>query len=98
MKMMRKKVRDDELEYIESEPAGKLPPLSAQHLSYTHSSHSQSLINVHCSSALERYIHIHTALEIYTHSLLGALQRCIGFSYAQCSTAVERYTHTHSLL
>ena len=31
-------VWDDELEYIESEPAGKLPPLSAQHLSYTHNS------------------------------------------------------------
>ena len=31
-------VGDDEVEYIESEPAGKLPPLSAQHLSYTHNS------------------------------------------------------------
>ena len=34
-------VSDDELEYIESETAGKLPPLSDQHLSYTHTHNSE---------------------------------------------------------
>ena len=60
-------MRDDELEYIESEPAGELPPLSAQHLSYT-------LTVSHMYIAAHTHTHTHTnTVERWDHALTLAL-------------------------
>ena len=53
-------VRDDEVEYIESEPAGELPPLSAQHLSYYYSH------TLHWDLTLS---HAHTRTRTHIHTL-----------------------------
>ena len=47
-------VSDDELEYIESETAGKLPPLSDQHLSYTHTHNSEAGGNLWYATGMQR--------------------------------------------
>ena len=95
--VMRKKrydddeLRDDELEYIESEPAGELPPLSAQHLSYTH-----TVSHIHCTLTQShirtlQHIHIHWNAITHTHCSTAALH---WYLILTVRTAMQSYTHT----
>ena len=71
-------VGDDEVEYIESEPAGELPPLSAQHLSYYTLTLHWDLTCVH-TLTLQSNSHTHTLLLLsYHHS--HTVSHCIGIS------------------
>ena len=89
-------VRDDEVEYIESEPAGELPPLSAQHLSYYYShTHCIGISHSH-TLTLQSNTHTHTSsafvilLVYYTHTL-GSTTLTLKHSH----TAELTHTHTH---
>ena len=81
-------MRDDELEYIESEPAGQLPPLSAQHLSYY--THTYILYNYilhtyrHANILHTTYYILHTTYNIHT----------INTTLTHSRTASEFHIHT----
>ena len=89
-------VRDDEVEYIESEPAGELPPLSAQHLSYYYSHTLHWDLTLRHSHTAKQHTHTHTCsafvilLVYYTHTL-GSTTLTLKHSH----TAELTHTHTH---